>query len=144
MSSNSQLPLTDRAQNARYMQTCMAGRGGMPGIDMSTQTTTAQRTDFGQQTGTKYHNMPTQTRLLSQESQTETDQILRREADTQTWADDNISPTAVKKERSHVEPQQEETNVDKGRRESPVEKEFEYADLGEVAEKEEGEGSVNT
>ncbi|VDL77092.1 unnamed protein product [Nippostrongylus brasiliensis] len=33
-------------------------------------------------------------------------------------------------------------NVDKGRRESPAgEVEFEYADLGEVAEKEEGEGS---
>ncbi|VDL79947.1 unnamed protein product [Nippostrongylus brasiliensis] len=61
------------------------------------------------------------------------------------WAGDNLSPTAVKKGRSHVEPQQEEMNVDKGKRESPAgEVEFEYADLGGVAEKEEGEGSVNS
>ncbi|VDL76864.1 unnamed protein product [Nippostrongylus brasiliensis] len=86
LSSNGQLPLTDRAQKARFMQICIAGRGGMPGVDMSTQTTIAQKTDVGQLMGTKYHIKSTQARLLSQDSQTETDQIPTREhKDTQKW-----------------------------------------------------------
>ncbi|VDL72838.1 unnamed protein product [Nippostrongylus brasiliensis] len=116
----------DRVQNARYRQVCIARRGGTPGIGMSTQTITAQRTDFGQQTATISHNKPTQARRLTQDSQTETEQISTREAETQTWAEDNSSPTAVKKKRSHVEPQQERMNVDKRRRESADEVEKGY------------------
>ncbi|VDL86972.1 unnamed protein product [Nippostrongylus brasiliensis] len=112
----------------------MTGRGGMPGtpgIATSTHTMVAKRTDSSQQTSTKSHNQFTQTRLLSQDSQIETEQTSTKEAE------EDLLGLAVEISDEELEIEEleiaDEDNEEKERSPTPVAKVHERRQEGGVS-----------